>query len=191
MRPAIAQESAELLRRLGVDESLAEVGAFEEIRGISSRAIPFTHALGADPPMPHGQSQQTLPVDTATLVERYLRLTDVARAVLKCVAARWLDQDVISALVGVRQCPGSWNGWRTPRSSSRSRTAASVRRVRRMGDLGYWQGGQGWRSGVPCNLTSMRLCGGPVASPGRAPDPLRLLPSAVRAAGPGASLSGP
>lgn len=104
LRPLSRRESAELLRQLGVDEHLAAVGAFDEnARDLIPRdPLSLTLLARVLQSRPRGQSQQTFPADTATLVERYLAgLAPMLRAaVLKCVAARWLDQNVISALVG-------------------------------------------------------------------------------------------
>jgi len=99
LRPLSRRESATLLRQVGVVEELAARVTAEDTPRDPLSLILLARLTTVQR---QEQGQQSLPGDTATLVERYIAGLDpvLRAAVLKCTAARWLDEGVISALVG-------------------------------------------------------------------------------------------
>lgn len=149
LHPLSCKESAALLRQLNVSEDLVAAGAFDENSRDLVPRDPLSLTLWARvlQSRPQGEAQETLPADTATLVEHYVAgLAPMLRAaVLKCVAARWLDQNVISALVG-DQAVAQVLEWledsplvvEVPNCHQRAARSQN-------GSLGAGEAGKGWR----------------------------------------------
>ena len=108
LRPLSRRDSRVLLHHLGGADEAAITA-----QGDSARVDPLSLTILASLAGPRQRLSEQLrlqevsPAEGAVLVERYVASLDpvLRAAVLKCAAARWLDEGVISALVGDQAVP--------------------------------------------------------------------------------------